>query len=273
MATPIILYRNIFRTAGAVITSSGADTGFSAADVADHRAWKGWQGNVLTSPQWIQVDTGAGGANADSILIINGNLVSNGGQVTIKADGSNPPTTTRQAAYSPTSDVADYKAFTAPGAQRYWRIEFSDPSAPFSTKPFVGEVLLGMKLDVGEYVAPDIDPFMHDIIGKSTRSEGPPQHWLGTVLQGIDRSGVLKFGGDVGVDRAKFTSDLTDFLQNHYRKFLPFGLVLDSADSDFTPARWMMRPQGAKVPVMPAANTYARFRFDLACEPALVEAA
>ncbi len=270
MATPIILYRNIFGTSGAVITSSGADAGFSAADVGDHRAYKGWQGNVLTSPQWVNIDALAAVA-ADSILVVNHNMVANAGQIKVYADTVDPPVAVAQAAYTPTSDVADYKAFPSL-SKRYWRVEFIDPAAPFTTKPFTGEILLGARVDLTEYVDPSTDPWMHEIMAKSTRSEGPPQHWLGTLLSGIDRSGVLRLGGEAGVDRASFTA-LKDFVQNHYRKLLPWGLVFDVADSDFSVARWMMKPAEVKTPQLPVGNTYARFRCDIAYEPAFVEPA
>lgn len=269
MATPIILYRNLFRTTGAVITSSGTDTGFSASDVGDHRAYKGWQGNVLTSPQWINIDC-LTALSADSILVVNHNMVSNGGQLKVYADTVNPPTNVAQAAYTPTSDVADYKAFSTL-SRRYWRVEFIDPSAPFSTKPFAGEILLGQKLDVGQYVGPDIDPRLHDIQVKSQRSEGG--HFLGAVLQGVIRRGTLRFGGDGGVDRAKFTSDLNDFLQTHYRKCLPWGLVFDSADSEFAPARWLKKPDEARTPSMPIGGSYSNFTFEIPFEEAMQEAA
>lgn len=268
MATPLIIWRNIFRTTGAVITSSGTDTGFDVADVADHRADAGWQGNVLTSPQWVNLDALAA-VTADCILVINHNMVSNAGQLKVYADTVNPPTNVAQAAYSPTSDVADFKSFSSL-TKRYWRVEFIDPAAPFTTKPFAGEILLGTKMDVGEYIAPDFDPFLHDIEAISNRSEGG--HYLGAILRGIIRRGTARFGGDAGVVRATFTSDLTSFLQTHYRKLLPFGFVLDSADSEFSAARWMKKPDDARVPTMPVANTYGRFRFDLAMEEAIVEA-
>jgi hypothetical protein len=267
MATPIILYKSLFRIAGAVITSSGTDAGFSAADVGDHRDYKGWQGNVLTSPQWVQVDA-LTAQSADSILVVNGNLVYNAGQIKVYADTVDPPTNVAQVAYTPTSDVADYKAFSVL-SKRYWRVEFIDPAAPFTSKPFAGEILLGMKLDVGEYVGPDIDPRLHDIMVKSTRSEGG--HFLGATLQGVIRRGTLRFGGGVGVDRAKFTSDLNDFLQTHYRKCLPWGLVLDSTDSEFAPARWLKKPDDARTPSLPVGGNYSRFTFDVPFEEALQE--
>lgn len=272
MATPIILFRNLFRITGAVITSSGTDAGdFSPAYVGDHKAYLGWQGNVLTSPQWINIDC-LTAQSADSILIVNHNMVANAGQVKVYADTVNPPTNVAQAAYTPTSDVADYKDFSSL-SRRYWRVEFIDPSAPFTSKPFAGEILLGTKMTMPEYISADFDPYMHDIAGKSTMSEGPPQHYLGTLLQGIDRSGVLKFGGGVGLDRAFITSDFKDFMQNHYRKFLPWGLVVDSADSDFAPARWVMRPGDQRTPFNPISGTYARFGSDVPFTAALVEQA
>lgn len=269
MATPVLLFRNLFRISGAVITSSGTDAGFSAGDVGDHRAYKGWQGDVLTSPQWINIDC-LTAQSADSILIVNHNMVANSGQVKVYADTVNPPTNVAQAAYTPTSDVADYKDFSSM-SRRYWRVEFIDPAAPFTSKPFAGEILLGQKLDVGEYVAGDIDPRLHDIQVKSTRSEGG--HFLGATLQGIIRRGTLRFGGDVGVDRATFTSDLNTFLQTHYRKCLPWGLVLDSADSEFAAARWLKKPDDSMTPSVPVENNYSRFRFDLPFEEAWQETA
>ena len=271
MATPIILYRNLFRTSGAVITSSGADSGYSAEDIADHRAYKGWQGNVLTSPQWINVDVGASGANADSILVVNHNLVANAGQITVYADTVNPPLTTVQAAYSPTSDHADYKAFSAPGAKRYWRVEFTDPAAPFTSKPFAGEILLGMKLECPEYAAPDVDPYLDDVEAISNRSEGG--HYLGAILRGVTRRGRIRLGGEAGVLRSWLTSDGFDFMRNHYRKLLPFGLVFDSADSELAPARWLKKPDSHRSPLASVGGIYLRFAFDLEVEEAMMEAA
>jgi hypothetical protein len=270
MATPIFLYRNIFRTAGAVITSSGTDSGYDPADIADHRAYRGWQGNVLTSTQWINLDAGAA-VSADSILIVNGNMVSNAGQVKVYADTVNPPVAVAQAAYSPTSDTADYKAFGSLN-KRYWRVEFIDPAPPFTTKPFAGEILLGTKLTSEEYAAPDVDPFLHDVEAISNRSEGG--HYLGAILRGVTRRGTIRLGGtEVGLSRSFYTSDMTDFLRNHYRKLLPFGFVLDSADSDLSRAFWVKKPDDHKSPLSPIGRTYNRFAVDLAIEEAIMEAA
>src|SRR5262245_42443580 len=171
MATPVILYRNIFRTPGAVVTNSGTETGdFNQSYIYDHRAFLYWKGNVLTSPQWIEVDTGSTGT-ADSILLVNHNMVANGGQVTVKYGAAPNPGSSAHAAYYPTSGNVDYKAFGSQTA-RYWRVELSDPAPPFAAKPFIGEIVLGLKLDVGQYVGPDIDPRLHDIEGSSVKSRG-----------------------------------------------------------------------------------------------------
>lgn len=268
MATPVILWRNLFRIPGAVITSSGTDAGdFSPAQVGDHKAYRGWQGNVLTSPQYINIDCLTAQA-ADSILIVNGNLVANAGQMKVYADTVDPPVAVAQALYTPTSDVADYKAF-ASLTKRYWRVEFSDPAPPFASKPFVGEILLGTKMTMPEYVAPDVDPRPHDIVAFDEHSPGG--HYLGVTYQGIARRGTLRFGGDVGVDRAFFTSDLRTFMETHYRKLLPWGFVLDSDDSEFAVARWYKKPKDAQSPNLPVANTYARFRLELPFEEAMME--
>lgn len=267
MAFPIILWRNIFRTAGAVITSGGTDTGYSPDNVKDHRANIGWQGNVLTSPQYVNVDC-LTAVTADSILVINHNMVANGGQIKVYADTVNPPVAVAQAAYTPTSDVADYKAFSSL-TKRYWRVEFSDPAPPFATKPFAGEILLGLQMTMPEYVAPDVPPRPHEIVAFDDKSAGG--HFLGVTYQGIARRGTLKFGGDAGVDRGFFTSDLTSFLETHFRKLLPWGFVLDSADSEFSAARWYKKPADAASPTLPVGNNYSRFRCDLAFEEAMME--
>lgn len=269
MALPIILYRNVFRTVGAVITSSGADAGYSPAAVCDHRDHVGWQGSILTSPQWVNLDALAA-VTADSVVLVNGNMVANVGQVKVYGDTANPPTNVAQALYSPTSDFADYKGF-ASLTKRYWRVEFSDPAPPFTTKPFAGEILLGAQLTMTEYVGADVDPRPHDVVASSSKSAGG--HFLKASLQGVARRGVLRFGGDVGVVRSQFTSDLRDFLENHYRKLLPWAFVLDTADSEFAVVRWYKKPDGVDTPNLPIGGTYSRFTFDLPFEEASMEAA
>lgn len=267
----MIFYRNIFRQTGAVITSSGDDTGFSAASVAEYRSFKGWQSSLTTSPVWINVDVTGAGLNADSLIIVNGNLqLVNGANVKVYADSANPPTgVTVMAATAVLNDAVDYHTFTAPGAKRYWRVEFSDPAPPFAVKPFVGEILLGMKLTMTEYVAPDMDPRGHDIEAADDRSEGG--HWLGSRTRGIIRRGTLRFGGAAGVTRTQFTSDLRYFLESCYRRLLPFAFVLDADDSEFSRAWWIKKPKDARTPNLPVADSYGRFTFDLPFEEAMVE--
>jgi hypothetical protein len=269
MAFPIILYRNIFRTAGAVLTSSGDDAGYSPGGVADHKTYgtNAWQGNVLTSPQYVNLDALAP-VTADSILIVNGNIVSNAGQVKVYADTVNPPVAVAQALYSPTSDFADYKSFSAL-TKRYWRVEVSDPAPPFTTKPFLGEVLLGSKLTMTEFVGPDSPPRPYMVAMRGSRSDGG--HYLGASLQGVARRGTLRFGGKAGVARTQFTSDLIDFLENHYKKGLPWGFILDTDDSEYAAVRWYKAPDNVRSDNLPVGGVYARQTFDLPFEEAMME--
>ena len=229
MATPVIAWKNNLRNSGATITASSTASGYAASNVRDFRPFTLWKSNSTTSPSYVDVDLGASGsADADSIVVVNHNMVSEGGQLKVYADTVTPPVAVAQAAYTPTSDACDLKTFTAPGAKRYWRVEFLKGS-PFSVAPYAGVIMLGLKMTMPEYVAPDIDPFLHEIEVASAPS-GESGHALGVALRGIRRRGSLHFGGPAGLVRTFLTSDFNAFLTQRYKRCEPWAFQLDSAD-------------------------------------------
>jgi hypothetical protein len=274
MAFPVIAWRTILRNSGALVTASSSASGYPATNVKTFRAYEIWKANAVTSPQDIDIDLGASGsADADSIVLVNHNIVSNAGQVTVYADAVTIGTTTVQAAYSPTSDYCDLKTFTAPGAKRYWRVRFTDPAAPFASAPYCGVILLGLKMTMPEYVGPnDLDPYLHDIetVGGGRTQGG---HAAGVILRGIPRRGTLRFGGDAGLVRSFLTSDFNSFLQTRYRRCEPWAFQLDSSDSDFARAYYLKKPIGAFSPLQAVGGTYGRFTVSLPFEEAQMEAA
>jgi hypothetical protein len=273
MAFPVILYRTILRNAGATITASSTAPGYAAANVKSFLpTGEIWKSNSTVSPSYIDIDLGASGsADADSILLVNHNMVAEGGQVKIYADAVTPGTTTVQASYTPTSDAVDLKTFTAPGTKRYWRVEFNKGAA-FTNAPYCGVILLGLKMTMPEYAAPGLNPFLHDIeaFGNAVADGG---NALGVTLRGVQRRGVLRFGGDAGIVRSFITSDFNPFLVQRYRRYEPWGFQLDSSDSEFARAYYLKRPANAQTPLNAVGGTYGRFTVDVPFEEAYMEAA
>lgn len=272
MAFPVIAWRSVLRNTGAAITASSTASGFVASNVRDFRSFTLWKSNTTVSPSYIDLDLGASGsADADSIVLVNHNMVAEGGQVKIYADAVTPGTTTVQASYTPASDATDLKTFTAPGAKRYWRVEFNK-GAPFTNAPYCGVILLGLKMTMPEYVAPDTDPFMRQVeVAGGPASQGG--HALGVTLRGIQRRGVLRFGGDAGIVRTFMTSDFNSFLTQRYERREPWAFQLDSSDSEFARAYYLRMPVGASNPRSSVGGSYQRFVIPVPYEEAMMEAA
>jgi hypothetical protein len=271
MAFPVIAWRTLLRNSGAVITASSTASGFSATNVKDWRSFTFWKAGSATSPQYIDIDLGgAGSTDADSLVVVNHNMVAEGGNLKVYADAVTPGTTQVQASYAPSSDITEFKAFAAAGAKRYWRVEFNKGS-PFTNAPYAAVIMLGLKMTMPEYIAPNVDPYLHDIEAIGNRTDGG--HVAGVVLRGVPRRATLHFGGDAGLLRSFITSDFNPFLIQRYRRYEPWVFQLDSADSEFSPARYLKRPNGGMAGWAPIGGTYARMKCDLPAEEALMEAA
>ena len=272
MAFPVLLWDDILRNSGAIITASSTDTGYAVADVADLKPWKIWRSAVLTSPITIDIDLGASGAdNADTLGIVNGNIKALGGTITVLADTVTPPVTTVQAAYTPSYDEVELKTFTAPGNKRYWRISIAHAAPPFTSKPFIGELFLGMRTTMPEYMDPEIDPFNKQTEASIQHSEGG--QYLGAVTRGRLHREPLNIGSAAGMARSFYTSDLNAFLDNHYDLYRPFFFQIDSADADFTRPFYLVKPPDGQHRRQAIGGMWGRLGLNLPAVEAFSEAA
>jgi hypothetical protein len=269
VAFPVILYLNILKNVGATLSASSTDTGYAIADIADYRAYKFWQSGTLVTGITIDLDLGASGAaNADTIGLVNQNITSQGGTVEVKADTVTPPVTVVQAAYTPTYGDVDLQQFAAPGAKRYWRVTLAK-GGNFATKPFIGELFLGMRTTLSEYLAPDTDPYLKTTEAVAQRSEGG--HYLGAILRGRRHMFDLAFS-DAGASRTFHQSDLDAFVDNHVDLLRPFIFQIDSADSVFSRPVFVKRRDSAAVERKAVGGVWSRLTFRIPVEEAWSEA-
>jgi hypothetical protein len=257
MAKPTICYDNMLRDAATVITDPGSASGFPISNLYDHKSFTYWKSSVVTSPIILDFDTGAATENnADYLALVNHNLKTLGATVEVKSGATHPPANVRLAAVAPSEDLVTLKLFSAPGTQRYWRVTIAHASPPFAAAPFVGELLLGMKTLLPEYLPSSFDPFISgEIESKGSGSEGG--HCLGELMRGKVYRGQLTQGA-AGASRAEWTSTILPFLNNHALKRLPFVFAVDTDDSDFAAARWMKFRSGPHVERVAVARTWAR---------------
>ena len=270
MAKPFIGYRSVLREAGVTVTDPGSDSGYPIANVEDLRSVPLWRSSVTTSPINIDIDTGAGGMDADYIGFVNHNLTTLGATVKVMADAASPATTQRLAATAPSTDNVAILQFTAPGAQRYWRVQIAHAAPPFAAKPFIGEMFLGRKTTLNEYLSASFEPFFRDVEAASgEESEGG--HFLGVTLRGQQHRGTLSLGGPAGVARADFTADLNAFITNHVDKRYPFLFAVDTDDTDFAVARYIKMTTGGRVRRSAIGGTWQRLTFEFPVETAFME--
>jgi len=271
MAFPLIGYLSVAELSTASITDPGTASGFAVGNLIDHRAFSLWKSDDTTSPINIDIDTGATGT-ADYLCLVNHNLATLGATVTLQSD-SDPAygsPSTLQAAFTPPEDTVTFKAFSS-GGERYWRVIITAPAPPFSAAPYIGVLKLGVRTTLTEMLNPEVDPFMSQVEVRGERSEGG--HYLGAILGGKQHRAELAFGGPAGMARSFLTSDLNAFFDDHAFKRRPFVFVLDTADSDFSVARWVKVPDGAEVSRAPVGGMWNRMVVRVPIEEALSESA
>jgi hypothetical protein len=269
MAKPIIGYKNLLRNG--TITDPGTATGFLIANLQDYKSFTLWKSSVVTSPINIDIDMGVGNSeDADYIALVNHNLNTLGATVTVLADTVTPPVAVAQAAFSPGEDTVTFKAFTAPGAKRYWRIVLTDPAPPFASAPFIAQLMVGLKTNLPQFLTPEFDPYFRQVEVEGSRSKGG--HALGVLLRGQTHRGEISMG-PAGTSKTDWDSDLTPFLDNHALKRLPFVYVVDNDDSTFDVATYIKMTDDDDVRRFPVGNTWLNLGFGLPVEEAFQEPA
>lgn len=271
MALPVIGYKTMLRSAGGTISDPGTDTGFSIANLSDFKTFLLWKSNGTAAPITIDIDLGVSNTeSANYLALLNHNLKTLGATIQILGDAFTPPTTVRQAAFTPTEDTVSYKNFNQAGPFRYWRIVINHAAPPFAAKPYVGELFLGVKTSLPEYISADFDPFFKQVAAQGARSPGG--HYLGVLLRGQKHRAEISFG-DAGGARTAFTSDINPFLDNHAFKRYPFIFVLDEDDADFKTPRYVKLTDDAEVPRKAVGGVYSLLGLTLPVEEAYAEPA
>ena len=276
MAFPIIAYLSMLH-GSADLSPSGLsstpapDTGFLVDDLQDHRAFKIWKSSALTDDQDIIIDVGVGNtATCDYLSVINSNLLSQVASIQIFADSFTPPTTNRISDFTIDSDDVHVELFAAPSAFRYWKVRLKKGGA-FTEAPFIGELLLGLRTTLPEFLGSDIDPFFKSVEIASSRSQGG--NHLGAVIRGVKRRGEIILAGEAGISRSFYTSDLNAFLNDHAFKRLPFIFIVDSADADFDNPLWVRVTDTGEIMRTPVGGKWSRFRLVLPIEEAIMVSA
>lgn len=276
MAFPIIAYLSMLRLSTSIVTASSTASGYTIADIYDMRGFKIWKAGTTVKPITIDIDSGVGTeANADYIALVNHNLQTIGAAtVKVMADTFFPPTTQRMAATAittPSNASVAYLAFTAPGALRYWRIELTTALGAFLLAPYIGEIFMGMKTTLPEYLSASFDPFFSQVEVAGQRSEGG--HFLGATARGKTHRGTLTFGGDAGIVRSFYTSDINAFLDNHAFLRKPFFFIVDTADTDFSVPRYIRMTDDGGASRLAVGGAWSRLALGLDVEGAYMEPA
>lgn len=273
MAFPVILYDSIGRTTGVTLTASSTESGYAIADAFDLKGWKVWKSGTVTTGITIDIDMGSDTGSANTIGLVNHNITSEGGTIEVRADtaaGPNPPTTVRQAAYTPTYGEVDIQTFTLASNLRRWRLVLAK-GGNFTNKPYLGEIFLGTRTTLPDLLNPDTDPFLKGVEGSIARSKGGQA--LGATLRGQTHRFTMAFGGDAGMSRSFYTSDLNGFIDNHLLKYRPFIFQVDSADTDFKRPVYVVRGDGSPVDRRAVGGVWSRLIFSCPVEEAHSEAA
>lgn len=130
------LFTNLIDS-NATITPSSEDSAYPVENIYDKLAAKVFRSESPTSLT-ILIDFGVA-RQADTIVIINHNLTS-GATLSLKADGSNPPTTEIATPSYRENDL--WKAFNATSA-RYWLLMITDSNA---SDIQIGQIIIGTRV-------------------------------------------------------------------------------------------------------------------------------
>lgn len=265
---PVILWKSILRNPSAVLTASSTAPDFDVNDISTMRPWKIWKAGDGTTPIDIDLDLGAFPDDADMLGIVNANIGSQSGTVKVFADSVFPPANVVLDETIPVSDDVVMIPFTAPGAHEFWRVRIGGPGV-FANLPFIGELWLGKRTTLPEFPDKDVDPFMQQDEVVSQRSKGG--HFLGAVIRGQRHEIELKFGGDAGISRSFFTSDLNAFYTQHAMQRRPFFYQVDPGDADFSRAFFLKVPDNKNLDRIAVGGVTTRFKGSIFVEEAWME--
>lgn len=141
---PIILYDNRFLDA--VPVADDTATGYDIVSIRDLRTFKSWKAANTTTPKYFKVNCGSA-KTADTVAILSHNLGTISADFTIQYSTDDTNWSDAFSAIDPANDLAIMKLFTSQSKQ-YWRGKIN---GTISDKPFMGEVLLGARLEFPKF--------------------------------------------------------------------------------------------------------------------------
>jgi hypothetical protein len=162
----------------------------------------------------------------------------------------------------------DLKTFTEAANLRRWRIVLAK-GGNFTNKPFIGELFIGSRTTLTEYLNPEIDPYLKQVGGASERTEGG--HFAGAVLRGQVHRFVLGFG-EAGGNRTAMAPVMT-FLDSHAYLLRPFIFQVDSDDTDFKKPVYLKKTDDGDVSRQAVGGMWNRLTLAIPVEEAWTEAA
>lgn len=231
---PCLHFKNVFDQG--TVTAGSTASGFPATNVADWRMATPYRWKATGSgTQYIQVDLGASlTMNADTVSIAGHNLKTGAYSLAVKY-GAGYSSTALTATVVP-SDRPWIKTFTAPGAQRYWKVELTSGS----TTPQIGILVLGLRLELPLGPQPGWDLWGEEAVTDYVTNEyGMP---LGSNLKYLSKRMTIDYPdgfSDSELWTASGISWDTDFLPHSRSK--PFFFAWDTA-TDTEP--WLCRRDG-----------------------------
>jgi hypothetical protein len=178
VSAPIILAQNILELGTPTATDTDADTAYSVLHLTDRRTYTYWLG-ASAGTKYVTIDCGTP-VPADALGIIGHNLYTATATVSVEWSADGVSWTEALAGFTPTSDKAFLKTFTA-ATKRYWRLKIV--TASIAAK--IAVVFLGSRVTFPRtWSHPSrgaFDPLPEKIVASSVRSKAG--NLLGSVLQ------------------------------------------------------------------------------------------
>ncbi len=209
-AYPLILAENVFLLG--TPTATDTETGYDVLNIHDYRTYTFWKA-ASAGTKYITIDCGTP-VTVDALGIMGHNLYTADADVSIESSDDNVSWSERLAAFTPASDKAMMKIFSAASA-RYWRIKIVTASVAAQ----LSVAFLGQRFEFPRYVTASFDPCPEAISAVTSRSK--TGNLLGSILDVI-----------MSTITAQFTKLTESWANNTFRPFW------DEYLSQLTPFFW-----------------------------------
>lgn len=213
MATPFILYNNIYETG--TVTATSEASGYDVENIIDWRTYIRWKA-TSTSLQSIFLDYGSS-VSSDALGIAGHNLAGATIFVQTSSNGSWSGEQVTRDTFTPTDDSVICRSF-ASVSSRYWRIFISGAI----TTPEIGVLCLGSRLDFPKN--PNRPLSFVDESTEVVASKSKKGHILGATTYYRPYTAILSFSWLL---ISFVQGDLYTFWDTHGSKMKPFFLQVN----------------------------------------------